>query len=386
MTSAGLYRRAERVIPGGVNSPVRAFRSVGGEPVFIASGEGSRVRDVEGRESIDYVGSWGPLILGHRHPAVIAAIEEALGRGLSFGAPTAAEVDLAERVSRLVPSIEMVRLVNSGTEATLSAARLARGATGRDRIIKFAGCYHGHGDSFLIQAGSGALTFGVPSSPGVPRALAELTLVARYNDADGVRALAERHRGQIAAIFVEPVAGNMGCVPPNEGFLEALREIADAEGILLVFDEVMTGFRLAPGGAQEIYGVRPDVTTLGKILGGGLPIGAYGGARILMEKIAPAGPIYQAGTLSGNPIATAAGLATLGALAPEVYERLERLSRALAEGLEAAARKAGVAATVNRAGSMLTLFFAPGPVTDLESAMASDAKRFAAFFRAMLRR
>ena len=335
-TQSGLlFARAQDLIPGGVNSPVRAFRSVGGSPLFIASAEGSRIRDVDGNEYIDYVGSWGPMILGHAHPRVIGAVTQAARGGTSFGAPTALEVSLAGLITRLVPSVEMVRMVNSGTEATMSALRLARAYTGRERVIKFEGCYHGHADPFLIRAGSGAMTLSVPDSPGVPAAVASLTLTATYNNLESVAALFRAHPGEIAALIVEPVAGNMGCVPPEPGFLEGLRRLCTGERAVLIFDEVMTGFRLAPGGAQERYGVRADLTTLGKIIGGGLPVGAYGGKREIMSLVAPAGPVYQAGTLSGNPLAMTAGLETLGILAgdPGLYELLERTSRRLEEGI-----------------------------------------------------
>ena len=333
--SEELFNRAQKVIPGGVNSPVRAFRAVGGKPLFIERGQGSHLWDVDGKEYIDYVGSWGSMILGHAHPRVIGALTRAAGRGTSFGAPTALEVSMAELITRLVPSVEMVRMVNSGTEATMSALRLARAYTGRDRIIKFEGCYHGHADSFLIRAGSGAMTLSVPDSPGVPAAVASLTLTATFNDVESVAALFAAHPGEIAALIVEPVVGNMGCVPPEPGFLEDLRRLSTGEGTVLIFDEVMTGFRIAPGGAQERYGVRADLTTLGKIIGGGLPVGAYGGKREIMSMVAPAGPVYQAGTLSGNPLAMTAGLETLRMLAgePLVYDLLEPRSRRLEEGI-----------------------------------------------------
>jgi glutamate-1-semialdehyde 2,1-aminomutase len=385
--SQELFERARRVIPGGVNSPVRAFGAVGGTPRFIESGKGARVRDVDGREFIDFLASWGPLILGHAHPEVEEAVVRALRQGASFGAPTAREVELAELVAASMPSIERLRLVSSGTEATMTAARLARGFTGRDRIVKFEGCYHGHADSFLIKSGSGALTFGSPSSPGVPAALAALTLTAPYNDAAAVRGLFDRRGGEIAAVFVEPVAGNMGTVPPQPGFLEELRRLTREAGALLVFDEVITGFRLGLGGAQERYGVRPDLTTLGKILGGGLPLGAVGGRADVLDRLAPSGPIYQAGTLSGNPLATAAGLATLGVLrrgGAALYAELEAKSRRLEEGLAQALKALGVPACVQRAGSMLTLFFAPGPVLNLGSLANVDTARYGRFFHALL--
>jgi glutamate-1-semialdehyde 2,1-aminomutase len=385
--SSELFERARRVIPGGVNSPVRAFGAVGGEPVFVASGKGARLRDVDGREYLDFVASWGPLILGHARPEVERAVAAALASGTTFGAPTGAEVELAELVREMVPSMEMTRLTSSGTEATMSAIRLARAFTGRDRFIKFAGCYHGHSDGFLIKTGSGALTLGVPSSPGVPPAVAALTLNARYNDLDQVRALLERHPREVSAVIVEPVAGNMGVVAPRAGFLAGLRELSDAAGALLIFDEVITGFRVAPGGAQELYGVRPDLSILGKVLGGGLPLAAFGGRREVMERLAPAGPVYQAGTLSGNPLATAAGLATLRLLrAGAVHRKLEALAARLESGLGEAASRSGVEATVNRVGSMLTLFFTRGPVVDLDSLSGVRTDRYGRFFHALLDR
>ncbi|MDO8475410.1 MAG: glutamate-1-semialdehyde 2,1-aminomutase [Candidatus Rokubacteria bacterium] len=383
--SDALFERAQRVIPGGVNSPVRAFRGVGGRPFFVARAEGCRITDVDGRTYIDFLGSWGPLILGHAAPMLVEAVGEALQRGTSYGAPTAAEVDMAELISRAVPSIEMARLVSSGTEAAMSAIRLARGATGRDVIVKFEGCYHGHADSLLVKAGSGGATFGVPDSLGVPAVLASLTVTAPFNDLPAVeRVMAARGR-DVAAIIVEPVAGNMGVVPPASGFLQGLRALCDTYGALLIFDEVITGFRVAYGGAQALYGVRPDLTCLGKIIGGGLPVGAYGGARAIMERVAPLGGVYQAGTLSGNPLAVAAGLATLRALAsPGVYARLEESGARLEAGLVDGAKAAGVPLVVNRVGSMLTAFFTDGPVTDYASAMRSDTARYGRFFHAML--
>ncbi|MBN1577533.1 MAG: glutamate-1-semialdehyde 2,1-aminomutase [Chitinispirillaceae bacterium] len=381
------FERAKRLMPGGVNSPVRAFRAVGGVPRFFISGEGAWLTDIDKNQYLDFVGSWGPMLLGHAHPAVVEAITAAAGRGSSFGAPTEAETELVERIVAMVPSIEMVRLVNSGTEAAMSAVRLARGVTKRDLVVKFEGCYHGHGDSFLIAAGSGALTFGTPDSPGVPSATARKTLLARFNDIDSVSALFERHGTKIAACIVEPVAGNMGVVPPKEGFLNALRDITKQRGALLIFDEVMTGFRVAPGGAQERYGVFPDITTLGKIIGGGMPVGAYGGSRDLMEHISPAGPIYQAGTLSGNPVAVASGLATLRVLreTQDLYGALERKSARLAQGIEANCRTLGIPAIVNRVGSMMTLFFTGAPAVDnFEDAKTADTKRFGAYFHASL--
>ena len=384
--SETLFERARRVIPGGVNSPVRAFRAVGGHPLFISRGEGPRIRDVDGRDYIDYVGSWGPLILGHRPAPIVEAIERIAGEmGTSFGAPTELEVELAELISEMVPSVEKVRLVNSGTEATMSAIRLARGFTGRDRIVKFDGCYHGHGDSLLVQAGSGVATLGLPDSPGVPRALAELTSVVAYNDASAIRGLFDRSGPEIACVIVEPIAGNMGCVSPEPAYLELLREVTAASGALLIFDEVMTGFRVAPGGAQELYGISPDLTTLGKIIGGGLPVGAYGGRADVMDLVAPAGPVYQAGTLSGNPLAVAAGLETLRALrSGDTYTKLEGLGARLETGILEVGAAKEVAVQVNRAGSMLTLFFAREPVRDFASARRSDTARFQAFFRGLL--
>ena len=383
--SEELYEEAKRYMPGGVNSPVRAFRGIDMAPRFITGARGCRITDEDGRDYIDYIGAYGPLILGHTHPRVVKALADTAKRGTAFGAPTALEVALAKKVISLVPSVDMVRMVNSGTEATLSAIRLARAATGREGILKFEGCYHGHGDSFLIQAGSGPLTMGVPDSPGVPRALAALTAVARFNDLDSVRRAFAASPETIAAIIVEPVAGNMGVVPPAEGFLEGLRQLSAQYGALLIFDEVMTGFRVSPGGAQELYGVAPDLTTLGKVIGGGLPVGAYGGRRDLMEQIAPAGPVYQAGTLSGNPLAMSAGLAQLEALeAANAWERLEVSSAQLEGGLKSILSDLSLPLTVNRVGSMLTLFFTEGPVTDFKSATRSDTKRHARFFRSML--
>jgi len=385
--SHSLHKAAQRVIPGGVNSPVRAFRSVGGEPFFVARAEGARIWDVDGRSYIDLLGSWGPLILGHASPGVVEAVAEAASRGTSYGAPTAREVELAERITRTVPSVEMVRLVNSGTEAAMSAIRLARAATGRDAIVKFEGCYHGHADSLLVKAGSGGATFSIPDSLGVPAALARLTISVPFNDQEAVRRVMEARGGEVAAIIVEPVAGNMGVVPPALGFLSGLRALCDRYSALLIFDEVITGFRVAQGGAQALYGVRPDLTCLGKIIGGGLPVGAYGGRRDLMEQVAPLGGVYQAGTLSGNPLAVAAGLATLAALDdPAAYNRLEALGRRLQEEMEKAARSAEVAVTVNRVGSMLTAFFTGDAVTDFASAKRSDTERYAKFFHAMLER
>ena len=379
--SEAFFERAQEFIPGGVNSPVRAFRSVGGKPLFIAQGQGSRLFDVDGNEYIDYVGSWGPLLLGHRHPEIIAALEAALETGTSFGAPTPREIDLAEEICYAVPSIEMVRLVNSGTEATMSAIRLARAYTGRDLIVKFDGCYHGHVDSLLVQAGSGVATLGIADTSGIPQAFCDTTISLPYNAAEAVHAAFDAHGKRIAAVIVEPVAGNMGCVAPVPGFLEALRNVTQRAGALLIFDEVMTGFRVAFGGAQQLYGITPDLTTLGKVIGGGLPVGAYGGRKEIMKMIAPSGPVYQAGTLSGNPLAVAAGLTMLRYLKahPEVYAQLEgraaRLCAAVPEGLR-----------VNRVGSMFTVFFTDAPVTDYASAKRSDTARFGRYFRAMLER
>jgi glutamate-1-semialdehyde 2,1-aminomutase len=385
--SKELFDAAQRVIPGGVNSPVRAFRGVGGTPIFVERAEGARVVDADGRSYIDFLGSWGPLILGHAAAAVVEAVTEATRRGTSYGAPTRAEVEMAEMISRAVPSMEMVRLVSSGTEAAMSAIRLARGATGRDVIVKFDGCYHGHADSLLVKAGSGGATFGVPDSLGVPAALAALTLAVPFNDLAAVKAALEAHPGRVAALIVEPVAGNMGVVPPAPGFLAGLRDLCTRHGALLVFDEVITGFRVAWGGAQARYGVRPDLTCLGKIIGGGLPVGAYGGSRELMAHVAPLGQVYQAGTLSGNPLAVAAGLAALRALEPgDAYERLERLGARMESGIAEAARATGVPVTVNRVGSMLTAFFTDSPVTDYASAKRADTARYARFFHGMLER
>jgi glutamate-1-semialdehyde 2,1-aminomutase len=378
-------RRARRVIPGGVNSPVRAYGSVGGVAPFLVKGRGARIWDADDNEYIDYVGSWGPLVLGHAHPAVLRAVREAAAQGTSFGAPTEREVELAEEVCRALPSVEKVRFVSSGTEASMSAIRLARAATGRDRILKFEGCYHGHVDALLVGAGSGVATLGIPGTPGVPTSFAELTVQAPFNDLAAVEAALRRWRGEIACILVEPVAGNMGCVPPEPGFLEGLRALATRHGALLVFDEVMTGFRVAFGGAQARYRVRPDLTILGKIVGGGLPAAAYGGRRDLMQRIAPEGPVYQAGTLSGNPLAMAAGLATLRELRkPGTYEALEARARTLTDGLAEAAAEAGVELTTAAVGGMFGFFFHPGPVRNFEEAKKSHAERFRVFFHAML--
>jgi glutamate-1-semialdehyde 2,1-aminomutase len=384
-SSAALFARAQSVIPGGVNSPVRAFRSVGGKPVFMARGEGARIWDVDGNEYIDYIGSWGPLIFGHRQPEVIRALEEVLQIGTSFGAPTEREVQLAELICRMVPSIEQVRLVNSGTEATMSAIRLARGFTGRERIVKFDGCYHGHGDSLLVKAGSGVATLGLPDSPGVPRALAELTTVLPFNDFAALQHEFQTRGGEIACVIVEPVVGNMGCVAPKPGYLQAMREVTAQHGSVLIFDEVMTGFRVAAGGAQELFNIRPDLTTLGKVIGGGLPVGAYGGRADIMRCVAPAGPVYQAGTLSGNPLAVAAGLAALRRLEMEKpYAKLEALAMRLEKGLRDALSRAGVAGSVNRVGSMFTLFFTDQNVIDFTTAKTCNSERFNSWFHAML--
>ncbi len=383
--SQELFRKALRLMPGGVNSPVRAFRAVGGDPVFISSGKGSRITDVDGRSYIDFVMSWGPLVLGHCHPEVVEAVAKALGTGTSFGASTAAEVELAERLVEAFPSMERVRLVSSGTEATISAVRVARAATGREKILKFEGCYHGHGDSFLVKAGSGVATLGLPDSPGVPRALAELTITVPFNDTQALEEAFRVHHRQLAAAVVEPVAGNMGVVPPLEGFLEKLRSLTAEHGTVLIFDEVITGFRIAYGGAQQTCRVLPDLTTLGKIIGGGLPVGAYGGKAALMDLVAPVGPVYQAGTLSGNPLAVSAGLKTLEILRrPGTYDRLNSLSEKLTAGLGAEAKRAGVALAINRVASMFTPFFTRGPVVDYASARKAETSAFAGFFRAML--
>jgi glutamate-1-semialdehyde 2,1-aminomutase len=379
------FRRAKRLIPGGVNSPVRAFGSVGGIPPFIESAKGARIRDIDSNEYIDYVGSWGPMILGHAHPRVLAAVRNALKAGTSFGAPTTRETDLAEAIRRVLPSIQKVRMVSSGTEATMSALRLARGVTGRARILKFDGCYHGHSDGLLVGAGSGVATLGIPGSPGVPSSMTDLTIIAPFNDLGATRKAFEKWGGDIAAIIVEPIAGNMGCIPPIAGFLKGLRALCDEFGALLIFDEVMTGFRVARGGAQRLYKVKPDLTTLGKVVGGGLPAAAYGGRKDLMARVAPEGDVYQAGTLSGNPLAVAAGLVMLELLeADGVYEKLSARSSALATGLAEIAEELGVPMTTVSVGGMFGFFFHPGPVESFAQAQQSDAAAFRRFFGAML--
>lgn len=384
--SKELFERAKRVIPGGVNSPVRAFNSVGGTPPFVTRGEGAYMTDADGNTYIDYVGSWGPFILGHAHPRVVAAIEKTMKEhGTSFGAPTELEIELAELIIKVVPSVEMVRMVNSGTEATMSAIRLARGYTKREKIIKFEGCYHGHGDSFLIKAGSGALTLGAPSSPGVTEGTAKDTLNATYNDIESVRELVESNKGNVAAVIIEAIGGNMGVVPSKKEFLVALRELCDKEGIVLIFDEVMTGFRVALGGAQEVYGITPDLTTMGKVIGGGLPVGAYGGKKEIMEHVSPIGTVYQAGTLSGNPLAMAAGLETLKILSEEnPYPELEKKAVMVEEGFKNNIEKLGLNLCQTRVGSMSCLFFTDKDVVDFETANSSDTAKFATYFNVML--
>jgi glutamate-1-semialdehyde 2,1-aminomutase len=384
--SKKMFARARRILPGGVDSPVRAFNAVGGSPLFIRRASGARLEDVDGNTFIDYVMSWGPLIHGHAPPGLVGALARAARAGTSFGAPSPLEVELGERVRRLMPSLERVRFVSSGTEAAMSAVRVARAATGRERIVKFEGCYHGHADSFLVAAGSGALTFGVPTSPGVTRGAANDTLVASYNDLESVHRVFDAHRGEIAALIVEPIAGNMGLVPPADGFLRALREVTSAHGTLLIFDEVISGFRAAPGGAQALADVRPDLTCLGKIIGGGLPVGAYGGRADLMALVSPEGPVYQAGTLSGNPLAMTAGIWCLDRLKPRLYQRLATLGARLAAGLASAARDAGVAVQVNAFGSLLTPFFTDRPVHDYRSATAANTAHYARFFTGMIER
>ncbi len=382
-----LYEEAKRYIPGGVNSPVRAFGGVGGTPVFFESGSGPRVVDAEGREYVDYLGSWGPLIAGHSHPRIVAALQDQAAKATSFGAPSDLETELARRVCGRVPGCERVRFVSSGTEATMSAIRLARAATGRDGILKAEGCYHGHADSLLVQAGSGVLTLSIPGSPGVPAVLASLTRVVPYNDVEAVERMLADHGSEIAGFILEPVAGNMGVVPPAAGYLEAVRDLTRRHGVILILDEVMTGFRVHQGGAQTLYGVHPDLSCFGKVIGAGLPVGAYGGRADLMDRIAPSGPVYQAGTLSGNPLAMRAGIAMLDILSePGTYEKLEAVSARLAEGLANLAREAGVPVTLNRVGSMFTAFFTDRPVTDSASAKSADTTRYARFFHGMLDR
>ena len=383
-SSQALMQKALNLMPGGVNSPVRACRSVGTDPLFIQRADGCRMIDADGNTYIDYVGSWGPMILGHRHPAVVEALSRTLRQGTSFGAPTALEIELAERVIEAVPALEMVRMVNSGTEATMSAIRLARAATGRDIVIKFDGCYHGHADTLLVDAGSGVATLAIAGSPGVPSAFADRTLSLPFNDQAVLEQVMTERPGDIAAVIVEPVAGNMGLVAPQPGFLDALRELCDRTGAILIFDEVMTGFRVALGGAQSLYGIRPDLSCFGKIIGGGLPVGAYGGRRDLMRMVAPQGAVYQAGTLSGNPLAMAAGIATLEEISrPGFYEALDQTSESLLNGLKAAARKYGLPVCADRVGSMLGLFFAPGPVRNFKEAKTSDLERFSLYYRGM---
>ena len=383
--SKRLFEEACELIPGGVNSPVRAFKAVGDHPVFIEQGEGAYLYDVDGNKYVDYICSWGPLLLGHQPEAVSKAVMTALTKGSTYGAPTGIEVEMAKKIVDAVPSVEMVRMVSSGTEATMSALRLARGYTGRNKIVKFEGCYHGHADHLLIKAGSGALTFGVPSSPGVPESIASETLTAQYNDIDSVKALFAQYPGQIAAVIVEPIAGNMGLVLPKEGFLEGLREVTAEHGALLIFDEVISGFRASFGGAQKVYNIMPDLTCMGKIIGGGLPVGAYGGKKEIMMHVAPVGPVYQAGTLSGNPLAMAAGMAILDELAkPGVYEAIEAKTKKLVDGLRQAANQAGVKVSINHSASLFTIFFTETPVDSYAAAMTSNTEQFKVFFQSML--
>ncbi len=384
--SHDLFQQAQKTIPGGVNSPVRAFKGVGGDPIYFKQGKGAYLYDEDDNRYIDYVASWGPMIMGHAHPEVVRAVQESAAHGLGFGAPTQIETEMAELVCRLVPSIEMVRMVSSGTEATMSAIRLARGFTGRDKIVKFEGCYHGHSDSLLVKAGSGALTFGVPSSPGVPASLSEHTITLTYNNSAQVREVFADIGAQIAAIIVEPVAGNMNCIPPIEGFLETLREVCDQSGSVLIFDEVMTGFRVSKGGAQAYYGIKPDLTTLGKVIGGGLPVGAFGGKKEIMQQISPLGPVYQAGTLSGNPLSMAAGMKTLTlACADGVHDNLDAMARRLVTGIVDKARQVGVAMTSNQVGGMFGLFFSDeAKITGFDQVSKSDQERFKKFFHGML--
>jgi len=384
--SKTIFDRAKNFIPGGVNSPVRAFRAVGGNPLFMKKAKGAYLYDEDGNEYVDLINSWGPMILGHAHPAVEDAVKEALVNSPSFGAPTLREVEMAELICSIMPSVEKVRMVNSGTEATMSAIRVARGFTGRDKIIKMEGCYHGHGDSFLIAAGSGALTFGTPDSPGVTKGTAKDTLIAPFNDLKAVEKIITENKNEIAAIILEPVVGNMGCVAPVSGYLPGLRSLCDQHNIVLIFDEVMTGFRLSPGGAQELYGVKADMTTLGKIIGGGLPVGAYGGKKEIMDFVSPLGPVYQAGTLSGNPLAMAAGMAMLKYLKahPEVYQQINRVTTKLVNGIQQQVKQAGLPFTINQVGSMFTLFFTGKHVVEFTTAVTSDTKLFAKYFQAML--
>ena len=383
-TSSALMQRALKTIPGGVNSPVRAFKGVGGDPIFFADAKGAYLYDVDGNEYIDYIGSWGPMILGHNFAPTVQAVTEQAQRALSFGAPTELEILLAEKITTLVPSMEQVRMVNSGTEATMSAIRLARGFTGRDMIVKFSGCYHGHSDSLLVKAGSGVLTLGLPNSPGVPESLAQHTLTAPFNDAQAIETLMATYGNQVACIIVEPIAGNMGCIPPQAGYLESLKDLCQQHGAVLIFDEVMTGFRVAPGGAQELYGIQPDLTTLGKIVGGGLPVGAFGGRADIMNCIAPAGSVYQAGTLSGNPLAMAAGLTTLNHLTDDVYATMAAATQALVDGMLALAAKHGIALCENHVCGMFSFFFGQDSVRNYEDVAGSNVDQFNAFFHAML--